>query len=32
MEQKTMPFIPIHPGEVVKDEIEARGMSQKKTF
>jgi len=24
------PFIPTHPGEVLKDEIEYRGISQKK--
>lgn len=24
------PSIPIHPGEILKDELEARGMSQRK--
>ena len=27
--QKFIPFIPVHPGELIKDEIEARGMTQK---
>ena len=30
MEQKNTPFMAIHPGELVKEEIEARGISQKK--
>lgn len=30
MAQTIKPFIPVHPGEVVKDEIKARGISQKK--
>ncbi len=25
-----MPFVPIHPGEMLKDELEARGLSQRK--
>lgn len=25
-----MPAIPIHPGEMIKDELQARGISQKK--
>lgn len=29
MAQKFIPFIPVHPGELIKDEIEARGMTQK---
>ena len=24
-----MPFIPTHPGEIIKDEIECRGISQR---
>lgn len=30
MAQTNKPFIAVHPGELVKDEIEARGVSQKK--
>lgn len=30
MTQNVKPFIPIHPGELIKDELEARGISQKK--
>lgn len=30
MAQTNKPFIAVHPGELVKDEIEARGISQKK--
>lgn len=30
MVQTIKPFVTVHPGEVVKDEIEARGISQKK--
>ncbi len=26
---KLMPYFPIHPGEILKDEIEYRGISQK---
>ena len=29
MANKYTPFVPIHPGEVIKDEIEARGLTQK---
>ena len=29
MAQTNKPFIAVHPGELVKDEIEARGVSQK---
>lgn len=29
MTNDTMPNIPIHPGEMIKDEIEYRGISQK---
>ena len=29
MVEKYKSFIPIHPGEVIKDEIEARGITQK---
>lgn len=25
-----VPFAPIHPGEMLKDELQARGISQKK--
>ena len=28
--QKLQPSEPIHPGEMLKDELEARGMSQRK--
>ena len=27
---KLTPFYPIHPGEIIKDEIEYRGISQRK--
>lgn len=27
---KSTPFYPIHPGEILKDEIEYRGISQRK--
>lgn len=27
---KIQPFIPIHPGALIKDEIEARGITQRK--
>lgn len=30
MIQTIKPFVAVHPGEVVKDEIESRGVSQKK--
>ena len=30
MAQTHKPFTAVHPGELVKDEIEARGVSQKK--
>ncbi|MCQ2134407.1 MAG: HigA family addiction module antitoxin [Bacteroidales bacterium] len=30
MVQSIRPFIAVHPGELVKDEIESRGISQKK--
>lgn len=30
MVQTVKPFIAVHPGEVIKDEIEVRGISQKK--
>ncbi|MCQ2143697.1 MAG: HigA family addiction module antitoxin [Bacteroidales bacterium] len=30
MVQAIKPFVAIHPGELVKDEIESRGISQKK--
>lgn len=30
MAQTNKPFIAVHPGELVKDEIEVRGISQKK--
>ena len=30
MAQQINPYIPVHPGELIKDEIEARGISQKK--
>lgn len=30
MTQNIKPFVAIHPGELIKDEIEARGISQKK--
>ena len=30
MAQQIKPYSPIHPGELIKDEIEARGISQKK--
>jgi len=30
MVQSVKPFLAVHPGELVKDEIEARGLSQKK--
>jgi len=30
MVQTVKPFFAVHPGELVKDEIEARGLSQKK--
>ncbi|MCQ2150239.1 MAG: HigA family addiction module antitoxin [Bacteroidales bacterium] len=30
MTQTNKPFIAVHPGELVKDKIEARGVSQKK--
>ena len=30
MTQTNKPFTAVHPGELVKDEIEARGISQKK--
>ena len=26
---KLIPFVPTHPGEIIKDEIEYRGISQK---
>lgn len=26
----SIPFVPTHPGEILKDEIESRGISQKK--
>ena len=29
MDEKEFGFIPTHPGEVVKDEIEYRGISQR---
>lgn len=29
MVKKYKPFVPIHPGEVIKDEVEARGITQK---
>ena len=29
MMNKIEPFIPTHPGEVIKDEIEYRGVSQR---
>jgi addiction module HigA family antidote len=28
--KKITPFYPIHPGEIIKDEIEYRGISQRK--
>jgi addiction module HigA family antidote len=27
---KSTPYFPIHPGEIIKDEIEYRGISQRK--
>jgi len=30
MVQIPKPFIAVHPGELIKDEIESRGLSQKK--
>ena len=30
MVQTVKPFVAVHPGELLKDEIEARGISQKK--
>lgn len=30
MTQEIKPFVAIHPGELIKEEIEARGLSQKK--
>ena len=30
MTQTNKPFIAVHPGELIKDEIEVRGISQKK--
>jgi addiction module HigA family antidote len=27
--EKVNPFYPIHPGEIIKDEISSRGLSQK---
>ena len=30
MAQQTKPYIPVHPGELIKEEIESRGISQKK--
>jgi addiction module HigA family antidote len=26
----TQPFFPVHPGEIIKDELEYRGVSQRK--
>ncbi len=28
--QKYTPFYPVHPGEVIKEELQARGLSQRK--
>ena len=30
MARQINPYIPVHPGELIKDEIESRGISQKK--
>lgn len=30
LEKRTEPFYPIHPGEILKDEIEYRGISQRR--
>ena len=30
MTRQINPYIPVHPGELIKDEIESRGISQKK--
>ena len=30
MAHKFIPFVPVHPGELIKDEIESRGITQKR--
>jgi len=30
MAQTVKPFVAVHPGELIKDELESRGISQKK--
>ena len=30
MTQQSTPFVSIHPGEIIKEEIECRGISQRK--
>ena len=32
MNNDLRPYMPTHPGEVLKDELQARGISQKEIF